>query len=68
MPRSRKKKSAEDLAAERGARVYQERAARFPRQDGCRYPFGILGIVGLMDSVYFPKKHKQQERREKKAA
>ena len=68
MPKSRKKKSKEDLAAERGAKVYQERARRAPKSDDSRYPFGLLGILPLMNNIYFPKKHKQQTVREKAAA
>ena len=36
----------------RTEKLYAERAKRSPKQDDSRYPFGLLGIVDLMDGVF----------------
>ena len=39
-----------------GEKLYAERAKRSPKQDDSWYPFGLLGVLPLMNRVYFPQK------------
>lgn len=51
-----------------GTKLYEERAKRSPRQDDSRYPFGLLGILPLMNRIYFPQKKRRPKLVGKKAA
>lgn len=51
-----------------GEKLYEERAKRSPQQDDSHYPFGLLGILPLMNRIYFPQKKRRPKLVGKKAA